>query len=752
MAYQIQGSVIINDSRELVNVGASTISTLSVTSATTTEDLVVNGSVSGTAGILTTGSLGGPITIGGSLTADSAYITNDVQLGGKVNGPGNLIIDPAPLGGIGGTVSIKGDLVVEGTEFIVESTTVSIADKKIGIASATATNILLDGAGIGIGSGVNEKTFLYNNTSGVLESNTGLGVTAGDAFKIGNDEVLSSGTLGSTILASSLTSVGTLTDVTVAGDINANGNIVGDSATQISGIATVTVSGGVVAGFFYGDGSNLTNLSAQGIDLTGTDQSFRHVQVTGAGIGLTVTNDVEVGGTAIIDTLVLTNTLAFVGATEAIIGVATVNTSLDVNGPTDLVDVQVSGAASITGDLTVTGDITANGNIVGDSATNISGIASVTATNFYGDGSGLTNLPATGIDLSGTDQSFNTVAITTTTGVGLDVTGRVAIGGTVSFATTAYFTTDTVTTGETVGFGSAFFGDILANNLDLSSGDLTGDDSTNISGIASVTATNFYGDGSGLTGVVASGSIAVANNGTYVGAGFTILNVAPSDGIEVAITGTTGAAATITYSLADALSFGALELTAAGVALTVTNDVSVGGDLAAANVSASSSVTATSFYGDGSNITGISADDSNGILVADNQDNTDYPMIFASAVGAGASIYSDSTTSFEFTYNPSTGTATAATFDSVSDERLKDNITEIADPVAKLAHLRGVEFDWKGIEGSSVGVIAQDVAKVYPQLVTDHGERLTVNYDGLVGLLVRAVQELTARVEELEGK
>ena len=55
MAYQIQGSVIINDDRELVNVGASTISTLSVTSATTTEDLTVNGTVNGTAGILTSG-------------------------------------------------------------------------------------------------------------------------------------------------------------------------------------------------------------------------------------------------------------------------------------------------------------------------------------------------------------------------------------------------------------------------------------------------------------------------------------------------------------------------------------------------------------------------------------------------------------------------------------------------------------------------------------------------------------------------
>ena len=592
------------------------------------------------------------------------------------------------------------------------------------------TELLLDGAGIGIGSANVEKTFLYNQASGTLQSSVGLSVATGEGFKVLNDEVLNLTTLGATVVNSSLTSVGTLTDVTVAGDINANGNIVGDSATNISGIASVTADN------FYGDGSGLTNLPASGIDLTGTDQSFRHVQVTGAGVGLTVTNDVEIGGTATIDTLVLTNTLAFVGATEAIIGFATVTTGLDVNGPTDLVDVQVSGAASITGDLTVGGALNLTGDITLDDANVESLVVTVGPSTFTGD-VGLND--------------------------NLDVTGTVAIGGTVSFATTAYFKTDTVTTGETVGFGSAFFGDILANTLDLSFGNLTGDGNTNISGIASVTADNFYGDGSGLTNLPASGIDLTGTDQSFrhiqvtgAGVGLTVTNNAEIGG-TLEVTGlTTLANADIdNVFVTTALSTPLLSITdsVVGVA-TFAGNIEAQGDIVgdtATNISGIASVTAANFYGDGSNLTGISGD-AVSMLVADNQDNTDYPMIFASAVGAGASIYSDSTTSFEFTYNPSTGTATAATFDSVSDERLKDNITQITDPVAKLAALRGVEFDWKGISGSSVGVLAQDVQKVYPQLVSDNGERLTVNYDGLVGLLVRAVQELTARVEELEGK
>ena len=730
MAYQIQGSVIINDDRELVNVGASTISTLSVTSATTTEDLTVNGTVNGTAGILTSGVLDGDISIGGSITvSDNVNVDGDILLSGDLQGPAELIIDPAPVGNIGGAVRIRGDLYVEGTEFIVDSENVLIKDKKIGVASDTSTELLLDGAGIGIGSANVEKTFLYNQASDTLQSSVGLSVASGEGFNVLTDEVLNLTTLGATVVNSSLTSVGSLTDLTVTGDITANGNIVGDAATNISGIASVTADN------FYGDGSGLTNLPASGIDLSGTDQSFRHVEVTGAGVGLTVTNDLEVGGTATIDTLILTNALGFVNATEAVIGVATV-TTLDVNGLAELVDVQVSGAASITGDLTVGGALNLTGDITLDDANVESLVVTVGPSTFTGN-VGLND--------------------------NLDVTGTVAIGGTVSFATTAYFETDTITTGETVGFGSAFFGDILANNLSLAFGNLTGDGNTNISGIASVTATNFYGDGSGLTNLPASGIDLSGTDQSFrhiqvtgAGVGLTVTNNAEIGGtLEVTGLTTLGNADIDNIFVTTALSTPLLSVTDSIVGVTTfAGDVNLEENLVgdgATNISGIASVTATNFYGDGSGLTGISGD-ANSVLVADNQDNTDYPMVFASAVGAAASIYSDSTTSFEFTYNPSTGTATAATFDSVSDERLKDNITQIADPIAKLSALRGVEFDWKGIEGSSVGVIAQDVAKVYPQLVTDHGERLTVNYDGLVGLLVRAVQELTARVEELEGK
>ena len=102
-----------------------------------------------------------------------------------------------------------------------------------------------------------------------------MGVTAGDSYKIGTDEVLSAGTLGATILASSLTSVGTLVSLDVTGAVS-----VGDTVTATE---------------FYGDGSNLTGISASNVDLTGTSQSFANLELTAAGVALTVTNDASIG-------------------------------------------------------------------------------------------------------------------------------------------------------------------------------------------------------------------------------------------------------------------------------------------------------------------------------------------------------------------------------------------------------------------------------------------------------------------------
>ena len=92
-----------------------------------------------------------------------------------------------------------------------------------------------------------------------------------------------------------------------------------------------------------------------------------------------------------------------------------------------------------------------------------------------------------------------------------------------------------------------------------------------------------------------------------------------------------------------------------------------------------------------------------------------------------------------------------------SDERLKDNISNIPNALEKVESLRGVEFDWNDnqevYEGHDIGVIAQDVEKVLPEIVEnrDNGYK-AVKYEKLTAVLIEAVKELSARVKELENK
>ena len=93
-----------------------------------------------------------------------------------------------------------------------------------------------------------------------------------------------------------------------------------------------------------------------------------------------------------------------------------------------------------------------------------------------------------------------------------------------------------------------------------------------------------------------------------------------------------------------------------------------------------------------------------------------------------------------------------------SDIALKKNITIMDNALDKVSALRGVVFDWKKeSRGSSAGLIAQDVEKVLPELVTDidnlnvEGTYKGLNYNGIIGLLVESIKELKNEITELKN-
>ena len=106
----------------------------------------------------------------------------------------------------------------------------------------------------------------------------------------------------------------------------------------------------------------------------------------------------------------------------------------------------------------------------------------------------------------------------------------------------------------------------------------------------------------------------------------------------------------------------------------------------------------------------------------------------AGGVGVGGSVYASGNVS------------------AYSDISLKTNIQVIPDALDKVCSMRGVTFDRVDMQLRQTGVIAQEVQAVLPEAVTDDGELLSVAYGNMVGLLIEAIKELRAEVNELRGR
>ena len=83
-----------------------------------------------------------------------------------------------------------------------------------------------------------------------------------------------------------------------------------------------------------------------------------------------------------------------------------------------------------------------------------------------------------------------------------------------------------------------------------------------------------------------------------------------------------------------------------------------------------------------------------------------------------------------------------------SDARLKSNIETIGGALDKVKAMRGVSFTLEG--KPSVGVIAQEMLEVVPEVVNTDGDYLKVAYSNLVGVLIEAIKELSIKVDQLE--
>ena len=136
--------------------------------------------------------------------------------------------------------------------------------------------------------------------------------------------------------------------------------------------------------------------------------------------------------------------------------------------------------------------------------------------------------------------------------------------------------------------------------------------------------------------------------------------------------------------------------------------------------------------------------------------NTGDQIIYRDYTNSSGAINS------RFKMNMSAGTFTASgnliAFGSPSDKRLKENIKPIDSALDKVIKLQGVTFDWKKSDSildikQDIGFIAQDVQKVIPELVRENEDgMLSMRHQGITPILLEAIKELKAEIEELKCK
>ena len=133
-----------------------------------------------------------------------------------------------------------------------------------------------------------------------------------------------------------------------------------------------------------------------------------------------------------------------------------------------------------------------------------------------------------------------------------------------------------------------------------------------------------------------------------------------------------------------------------------------------------------------------------GVIDDTTTDDSLYPVLVA-ADGIGKK------SSTKLYFNPSTGRLSATIVNSLSDEKLKKDISTIDDALDKVKQLRGVDYTWKESEEKSKGVIAQELQEVFPELVSESESGLSVNYNGIIGVLIEAIKDQQKQIDELKG-
>jgi hypothetical protein len=416
----------------------------------------------------------------------------------------------------------------------------------------------------------------------------------------------------------------------------------------------------------------------------------------------------------------------------------------------------VSGSSQIVGSSITTNTITigSTSTALGGTSTTLAGLTSVSSTGFTG---ALTGNASTATTL----QTARTINGTSFNG-SADITIPNLVSG-----------SSQITAGSTTGFATSVKTQLDANTVVSGSAQINVASTTGDIALGTRTSGNYVATITAGNGIVSSGATTGEGIAHTISAGGGVV----SGSSQISHDSTTGYSAnrhidhtSITLTAGDGLTGGGTIADSRTFNVVgTTNRISVSADAVdiASTYVGQTSITTLGTIGTGTWQGSVIASaylDADTAHLSDTQTFTGAKT-FSSAVNITNSTASTTITTGALIVTGGVGVSGALNVGgdvvayASSDKRLKDNIKNIENPIQKVQKLNGVTWDWNSnadeLQQSlpNVGVIAQEVEEVLPQLVhnRDNGFK-GVDYAKLTGLLIEAIKEQQKQIDELKSK
>jgi len=701
-------------------------------------------------------------TTSGSLLTFSSSVANAIELTGS-------------------NVTIKGNFLVKGTTTTIDSTTVDIGDNIIELNGTGATNgglIVRDATG---GTTISGSLF-WDTTNDVWKAGA---VGTEDKILLAQEFYIFTASNDSTNNTQNnrLSSLETASG-SIRSDFNSfTSSNAGTNASQSLRIDALETSSGSLNSYTASQDSKNTALFTATSSLNSytasntTNISAIHTS-TGSLNSYTASNTTNINA-------IHTSTASLNTFTSSIN--TTIKSKLDAEGV-------ISGSSQIDGTQIVNNTIS----IAGQSTALGSTISAATIGNAIGAFSGsaqITTLPSVDTDdlTEGTTNKYYTDARVKT---------KLSAEGVISGSSQVF----SGISGDVV-IASNGVATIQANSVALGT-DTTGDYVASLVAGTNITLTNNSGEGATPTIALTNNSITIAGQSTSLGGTITAATIGNAigafsgssqidhnsttnysanehvDHTAVSITAGSGLTGGGDISTTRTISIATGGVTNSMLANSTISGISLGSNLATLTIG--TGLSGTSYNGSSavtiansgvtSNVagTGISVSGATGAVTITNTGVTSAVagtgVSVSGATGAvtisiGQAVATSSNVQFNSLGIGMVASATAGRIDatndivafSSSDIRFKENIKPIENAIDKIRKISGNTYDWKeenkiehGYEGNDVGVIAQEIEAVLPQLVqTRESGYKAVKYDKLVALLIEGIKEQQLQIEQL---